>query len=76
VFAARAVEHDHVWVVVGWVLVEALVWPVLVDMAFVCGKDAAGVPLVVDQHRVRCTRLGAAEEPFGVAVRPRRSRRS
>jgi hypothetical protein len=39
----RAVERDDARVVVGWVLVEALVWTVVVEVALVLAKDAAGV---------------------------------
>ena len=47
----------------------------LVEMALVRGEDAAGVPLVVDQHPVGALGPDAADEPFGVAVRRRRARR-
>jgi VIT1/CCC1 family predicted Fe2+/Mn2+ transporter len=46
----RGVEGDHgVWLVAGRVLVEALVWPVFVEVAYVLVEDGAGVSLVVDQ---------------------------
>jgi GrpB-like predicted nucleotidyltransferase (UPF0157 family) len=44
------VEGDHgVWLVAGRVLVEALVWSVFVEVAYVLVEDGAGVSLVVDQ---------------------------
>lgn len=47
------VEGDHgVWIVAGRVLVEALVWAVVVEVAYVLVKDGAGVLFVVDQHPV------------------------
>jgi hypothetical protein len=39
---------DHVRVVVGLVLIQALVWTVSDEMAFVLTQDGAGVLLVVD----------------------------
>jgi hypothetical protein len=33
----------------GWVLVEALVWAMVVEVAFVLVEDGAGVSFVVDQ---------------------------
>ena len=48
----RAVGRDDAWVVTGWVLVEALMWTVLVEMPLVGTKDRAGMTLVVDQHLV------------------------
>jgi hypothetical protein len=49
----RGVDGDDGgWVVVGWVLVEALVRPVTVEVTFVFGQHGAGVSFVVDQHPV------------------------
>jgi hypothetical protein len=46
----RGVERDHGgWIVVGWVLVEVLVWPVVVEVLGELVEDGAGVSLVVDQ---------------------------
>ena len=36
-------------VVVGWVLAQALVWAVVIEMVLVVVQDDAGVPFVVDQ---------------------------
>jgi hypothetical protein len=58
----RTVERDHVRVVVGWVLVETLVWTVLVEVAFVLAEHGAGVPLVVDEHSVGALGPHAADE--------------
>jgi hypothetical protein len=62
-------------VVVRRVLVEPLVWPVTVGVVFVLAEYGAGVAFVVDQHPVSALGSDAADEPFGVAVRPRRPRR-
>jgi hypothetical protein len=46
----RGVELGHRGgVVLWWVLVEALVRPVVIEMAHVLVEDGAGVSLVVDQ---------------------------
>jgi hypothetical protein len=46
----RCVDRDdHVRVVVWWVLVEALVWTMVVEVALVDAKYCTGVALVVDQ---------------------------
>jgi hypothetical protein len=73
----RGVERDHGgWIVVGWVLVEALVRPVVVEVLGELVEDGAGVSLVVDQQSVGALVADAANEPFGVAVRPGRPRRN
>src|SRR5439155_19473323 len=69
----RPAGRNDGWVVVGWPLFEALVWAVVVEVVFVVGEQGAGVTLVVDQHFVGAFGSGAANEPFGVAVRPRRA---
>ena len=43
--------NDRGRVVVGWVLVEALVWSVSVEMVFVFAEYGAGVSFVVDHQR-------------------------
>jgi hypothetical protein len=53
------------------VLVEPLVRAVVIEMAHVLAEDGAGVSLVVDQDSVGALGAHAADEPFGVAVRPR-----
>jgi hypothetical protein len=46
----RGVEGDYgVGIVAGRVLVEALVWAVVVEVALVLVEDGAGVLFVVDQ---------------------------
>jgi hypothetical protein len=46
----RGVEVDHGgWIVVGRVLAEALVRPVIIEMTHVVMEDGEGVSLVVDQ---------------------------
>jgi hypothetical protein len=45
-------RDDSVRVVVGWVLIEALMWPVPTEVAFVHSGHGAGVFLVVDQNPV------------------------
>jgi hypothetical protein len=52
------------------VLVEALVWTVVVEMAIVLAKDHMGVTLVLDQHPVGALGADAADEPFRETVRP------
>jgi hypothetical protein len=56
-------------------LVEALMRPVLVEASGICVEDRDGVRLVVDQHPVGALLSDAADEPLGVAVRPRRAGR-
>jgi hypothetical protein len=55
--------------VVGWVLIEALVRAVVIEVALVVVQDGAGVSLVVDQQPVGALLADATNEPFGVAVR-------
>jgi hypothetical protein len=57
-------------------LVEALVWTVVVEVPGEFVQDGDGVVLVADQEPVGALGSGAAHEPFGVAVRPRRPGRS
>jgi hypothetical protein len=50
VAADRGGETDHGGgVVVGWVLAQALVRTVVIEMVLVLVQDKAGVPFVVDQ---------------------------
>jgi hypothetical protein len=68
----RGVEGDHHgWIVLGRVLVEALVWTVVVEMADILVEDGVGVSLMVDQHPVSAFLADAANEPFRIAVRSR-----
>lgn len=53
-------------------MVEALMRPVIVEMAHILVNDCAGVSLVVTQQPVGALLANAASEPFGIAVRPRR----
>ncbi len=57
----RADRDDHVRVVVGRVLVEALMRTVLVEVALVGAEHGTGVALVVDQHPVGA--LGSDAHP-------------
>ena len=69
----RGVEGDHGGGVVGWwVLAQALVRAVVIEVAHVLVEDGAGVSFVVDQHPVGALGADAADEPFRVAVRPGR----
>jgi hypothetical protein len=52
-----------------WVLAQALVWAVVVEVAHVLVENGAGVLFVVDQHAVGAFGADAADEPFRVAVR-------
>jgi hypothetical protein len=56
--------------VVGWVLVEALVRAVVIDMVHILVEDGESMALVVDQQPVGALFADAANEPFGVAVCP------
>ena len=49
-------------------LVEALVRPVVVEVALVVVEDGAGVLLVADQQPVSALLTHTANEPFRVAV--------
>ena len=64
----RTVELHDGGVGVGWVLVEALVWTVVVEVSLVLGKDAAGVTFVVDEYLVGALGADTPDEPFRVAV--------
>ncbi len=49
----RVIKGDHGgWIVGRWVLVEALVRAVVVEVAHVLVKNGAGVSFVIDQHPV------------------------
>jgi len=66
----RCVERDDGGGIVGWwVLVQALVRAVVIEVAHVLVKNSAGVLLVVDQHAVGAFGADAADEPFRIAVR-------
>jgi hypothetical protein len=67
--------HDNVRVVVGWTLIETLMWAVTVEMSLVGSQYGAGVLFVVDQDMVGALPPYAADEPFRIAVRPRRAGR-
>jgi hypothetical protein len=54
--------------VVEWVLVEALVRAMVVELALVFGEHCTGVSFVVDQHPVGALGPDAADEAFGVTV--------
>jgi hypothetical protein len=68
----RVDRDDHVRLVIGRVLVEALVWTVVVEMALEGAEHHTSVSLVVDQHPVGALGSDAANEPFRVTVRARR----
>jgi hypothetical protein len=72
----RGAERDHGGGVVGWwVLAQALVRAVVIDMAYVLVENGAGVSFVVDQQPVGALGADAADEPLCVAVRPGRTGR-
>jgi hypothetical protein len=72
----RGAERDHGGGVVGWwVLVQALVRAVVIEMAHVLVENGAGVSFVVDQQPVGAFGADAGDEPFRVAVRPGRTGR-
>ena len=65
----RGIERDHGGgVVAGWVLVESLVRPVVVEMALVVVKDGTSVSFVIDQQPVGALGADAADEPLGIAI--------
>lgn len=53
-------------------LVQSLVRAVVIEVALVLLEDSAGVSFVVDQHFVGALFSDRSDEPFGVAVGPRR----
>jgi hypothetical protein len=56
-------------IVSGWMLAQALVRPVIIEMADVLIKNSVSVSCVVNQHSVGAFGADAADEPFRVAVR-------
>jgi len=66
----RGVEGDRGgWVVGWWVLIQAVVRAVIIEMAHVAVKDSSGVSFVVDQQPVGALGADAADEPLRIAVR-------
>jgi hypothetical protein len=66
----RDVEAGHGgWIMVGRMLVEASMRPVIVEMAHIPVNDCAGVSLVVNQQPVGALLANAANEPFGIGWR-------
>jgi hypothetical protein len=62
--------------VVGWrMLIQALVWAVVIEVAHVPVKNSSGVSFVVGQQSVGALGADAANEPFHVAVWLGRARR-
>ena len=51
-------------------MVEALVRPVVVEMALVVVKDGTSVSFVIDQQPVGALGADAANEPLGIAILP------
>jgi hypothetical protein len=77
VVSDRSVEEDSGGrIVVGRVLIETLMRPVVVEMIHVPVEDSAGVSLVVDQQSIGAFVADAANEPFGEAVCLRRPGRN
>jgi hypothetical protein len=54
-----------------WVLIQALVRTVVIEMAHVAVKHSSGVSFVVDQQSVGALGADAADEPLRIAVRLR-----
>jgi hypothetical protein len=72
----RGIEGDHGgWIVGRWVLAQALVWAVVVEVAYVLVENSVGVSFVVNQEPVSALGTDAADESFCVAVRPGCARR-
>jgi hypothetical protein len=57
-------------VVSWWVLIQALVRAVVIEVAHVSIKNSLGMSLVVDQQSVGGFGADAADESFRIAVRP------
>jgi hypothetical protein len=73
----RGVYGDHSGGVVGrWVLAQALVRTVVIEMAHVAVVHSLGVSFVVDQQSVSALGADAADEPLRIAVRLRRTGRN
>jgi hypothetical protein len=67
----RGVKGNRRSEVAGWwVLIQALMRAVVIEMAHVPVKNNSGVSLVRDQQPVGAFRAVAANEPFHMAVRP------
>ena len=58
---------------VGWVLIETLMWTVIVEVTLVGAQHSTGVTIVVDQHPVGALGSDTADEPLRIAVRARRA---
>jgi hypothetical protein len=57
--ADRSVERDDArGVVVGWAVIAALVWPMIVEVLGVLVEDCRGVAFVVDEDSVGAFRTG------------------
>ena len=69
----RGVQGDHGGrIMVRWVLVEALVRTVVVEVPSKFVEDGDHVSLVVDQQSVGALLADTTNEPFGVTVCPGR----
>src|SRR5687768_7898067 len=67
--ANRSAERDDArGVVVGWAVIAALVWSVVVEVPGVLVEDCGRMAFVVDEDSVGALGPDAANEPFGVAV--------
>jgi hypothetical protein len=65
----RGVVRNRRGEVVGWwVLIQALMQAVVIEMAHIPVKNNSGVSLVVDQQSVGAFGADAANEPFRIAV--------
>jgi hypothetical protein len=53
---------------VGRVLIPALMWTVIVEMALVSAEHGPGMALVIDQHPVGALSPDAADKPFRITV--------
>jgi hypothetical protein len=61
-------RDDHVRVMVGRVLIQALVWTVSVEMVLVLTQHCSGVLLVVDEYPVGALGSDALDKPLGKGV--------
>ena len=73
----RGIERDDEGgIVVGWTMLPALVWAMIVEVPGELVQDRDCVPFVVDQYLVGALRSDTAHEPLGATVRSWRPRRN
>ena len=71
----RAERHDGRLIMIGWPLAPGLVRPVPVVMPGVGPQHRWQMGFALDQHSVGALGPYSARPPFGIAIRPGRTRR-